>query len=136
MLALVASIALQYGVDAALMQEIVKAENPSLNPECIGSTGDIGIMQLNPKYLNYFLATFWDRAEPFDAFNPEHNITIGVKYFKWIQDTYPKFGVKECVMAYNCGPTRVLRGSVPAPTVQYAENIIKKWRAGHWENTV
>ena len=55
MIALIMAIAIQIGVDGRLAVEIAKSENSALDAELIGVTGDLGIMQLNPRYLDYFV---------------------------------------------------------------------------------
>jgi hypothetical protein len=54
MIALILAIALEVGIDGNLAVAVARAENPALEAETIGVTRDLGIMQLNPNYIDYF----------------------------------------------------------------------------------
>lgn len=125
LLSLVFEIAVANNVPPRLAQGVLLAENWALDPEAVSHTGDLGLMQLNPKYIPWFLDKFWDRdSEDFDVFNPRHNTIVACKYLRWISDSY-NMNWLEVVQAYNCGPTRVLSGDIPQSTLTYSENVMR-----------
>lgn len=138
MLALIALIAVQLGVDARLAQELAIHENPKLIPEKIGYTGDLGIFQLNPEYLDFFIGKYWDgqkkdvirvlgKFEKFDWKNPRHNSFVGISILRdLIQDE--KLNVWQALIAYNCGRARVLRGDPPERSIIHANSIFAAWQ--------
>ena len=124
MLILVAEIALQVGVPPRLAQELAMYES-GLDPECVGITGDLGIMQLNPAYLSWFKGKFWHQGVPFNWKEPRHNIYVGLRYLKWIHDEY-EFNWWTSLVAYNCGPDRVAAKYPPDESIEFANKIIAR----------
>jgi soluble lytic murein transglycosylase-like protein len=127
MIALILAIALEVGVDGRLAVLIAKAENPALEANRIGVTGDLGIMQLNPKYIDYFVEKYWDKPGTFDWRNPEHNIYIGLRHFKYLM-AVPEFNTWQAIMAYNCGEYAVRSGAPPASSIEYANAVYIAWQ--------
>jgi len=127
MLALIATIALSLGVDARLVQEVALAENPSLDPEAVGTTGDLGIMQINAQYLDYFLSLYWKSDwPPFDWKNPRDNVYLGVCVLKDLIEN-PYINTWQALIAYNCGLARLKSGNVPPASIEYATRIFINW---------
>ena len=127
MIALIMAIAIQIGVDGRLAVEIAKSENSDLDAELIGVTGDLGIMQLNPRYLEYFVGRYWDKSGVFDWQNPEHNIYVALRHLKYLLDR-PDFNEWQAIMAYNCGAAAVRSGNPPSTSIDYANAIYSRWK--------
>ena len=126
-IALILSIALNVGVDGNLAVSLALTENRELDPLAVGTTGDLGIMQLNPYYLDYFVQEYWDKPEVFNWRNPEHNIYVGLRYLKYLIDI-PGLNVWQAVIAYNCGIVPVLNGAPPNMSIEYANTVFFTWQ--------
>ncbi len=126
MIELILSIALEVGVPGTLALEVAKAENPDLTADCVGITGDLGIMQLNPRYIDYFVERYWDKPGKFCWRNPEHNIYIGLRHLKYLL-SIPDFNAWQAIMAYNCGENAVRSGHPPNSSIDYANKIYSDW---------
>ena len=124
LLTLIANIAISIGVPPRLAQELAIHES-KLVVDCVGVTGDLGIMQLNPKYIPFFLDKFWSKEYPeFDVFDARHNVYIGLSYLKWLHDHY-KVNWWQAIIGYNCGPQRAfVEVNAPNSSVDMASNII------------
>lgn len=58
-----------------------------------------------------------------DLFNPEQNLNAGFKYLRGLTD---RFGsLENGLTAYNAGPGRLTRGTVPDSTRAYVKRILK-----------
>jgi len=126
-IALIMVIALEVGVDKNLAVSVAITENPALDPATVGVTGDLGIMQLNPDYLDHFVSCYWDKPGIFDWSNPEHNIYVGLRHLRYLIDI-PAFNVWQAVIAYNCGEYAVLSGAPPNKSIDYANAVFFAWQ--------
>ena len=126
-IAFILAIALEVGVDKNLAVSVAITENPELDPETIGVTGDLGIMQLNPTYLDHFIACYWDKPGNFDWRDPEHNIYVGLRHLKYLM-SIPSFNTWQAVIAYNCGEYAVLSGAPPNASIDYANTVFFAWQ--------
>ena len=116
------------------MLSLAKHES-SFNPNAVGTTGDIGLFQLNPRYYNRN-----------DAFNAVKAADTATKAMKDYLERFNVPGNKHlsrmyAVMAYNWGPTRLARvianaesdrtvrayvkGGVPTKVQGYALNVVR-----------
>jgi hypothetical protein len=127
MAALILAIALEVGIDGRLAVSVAVAENAALENDKIGISGDLGIMQLNPVYLDWFIKTYWDKPGRFDWKNPEHNIYIGLRHLKYLL-SIPDFNTWQAIMADNCGEHAVRSGHAPNASIEYANAVYTAWR--------
>jgi len=115
------------GVDPKIIDAIIKKES-SYRPDAVSPNGqDIGLMQLNSRYIDWFKEKFWYEKEKFDAKNPEHNAKVGIRYFKYLLKMF-KGNTTLALQAYNAGPTAVKTGKVPKRTLAYAVDALKKMK--------
>lgn len=98
-------------------------------PNAVGynpnGTRDIGIMQLNSRYMHHFAAIHYTGDAPFDPFNPYHNLEVGLKHFASLL-TYYQGDISYALAAYNAGRYRVNTGSIPASTIRYRTKILRR----------
>ncbi|HIJ80254.1 MAG TPA: lytic transglycosylase domain-containing protein [Desulfuromonadales bacterium] len=96
--------AAKYGVSPALVKAVIQAES-GYNPNAVSSKGASGLMQLMPgtaKSLNVN-----------DRFNPKDNVEGGVKYLRFLLDTF-RGDVSLALAAYNAGLNKVAKyGGIP-----------------------
>ena len=96
--------ALEYGVDRSLVKAVIHAES-GYNPNAVSRKGATGLMQLMPKTAQVLKVN--------DSFNPTENIRGGVRYLRFLLDTF-KGDVTLALAAYNAGLSRVAKyGGVP-----------------------
>jgi soluble lytic murein transglycosylase-like protein len=101
---LINSYAAQYGVDKALIKAVIHAES-NYNPKAVSRAGARGLMQLMPKTAQALKVC--------DSFDPKENIRGGVRYLKFLLDTF-NGDVTLALAAYNAGMSRVAQyGGVP-----------------------
>ena len=62
---------------------------------------DRGLCQLNSKYLNDFVKSYWDSKEKFNVLDPEDNATVAFRHLKWLFSKTNDW--RKAVMAYNGG---------------------------------
>ncbi|GHV78589.1 hypothetical protein AGMMS49944_03800 [Spirochaetia bacterium] len=124
---LVLSLALEIGVDGNLAVQLVLAENSYMEPDRVGVTGDLGIMQLNPDYLDYFVDRYWDKDWEFNWRAPYDNIYVGLKHLKYLL-SIPQFNEWQSILAYNAGEGNVIRGTPKSESVEYANRVFAAWR--------
>ncbi len=119
---LVSQEAARWGVPAALLQAIARAES-GFKPNAVSPKGAIGIMQLMPDTARQL------GADPKD---PQQNVAAGARYFvdllrKYQQDPYQ---VRKAVAAYNAGPQAVDRYQGIPPyreTMEYVQKVVRQW---------
>lgn len=93
--------AVEVGVDPDLAVAIATVES-RLNPNAIGSLGEVGLFQLRPEYHDI------------KSKDPSHNTLVALRYLKSLKD---RFGVKygaAWFVIYNYGPSN--RPSRPSDT--------------------
>jgi soluble lytic murein transglycosylase-like protein len=94
----------KYGVNPCLVKAVIHAES-GYNPNAVSSKGAGGLMQLMPGTAKSLKVA--------DRFNPKDNVEGGVKYLRFLLDTF-RGDVSLAVAAYNAGLTRVAKyGGIP-----------------------
>lgn len=118
---LITMVANRHQVDAALVKAIIMAES-SYNPRAISKRGAKGLMQLMPHTAKAFGVN--------DSFNPEQNISGGVRYFKQLTKLF-NGNIMLALAAYNAGITRVRRYQGIPPfeeTKNYINTVLTYYR--------
>ena len=108
----------RYNVDPAIIKAIIMAES-SYNPKAVSYRGAGGLMQLMPRTAKALGVK--------DIFNPEQNITAGVKYFKQLLEQF-NGDTSLALAAYNAGSRKVRKYKGVPPfkaTKKYIKNVMK-----------
>lgn len=111
----------KFDVDAALVSAVIKAES-DFNPLEVSNKGARGLMQLMPGTAERFGVT--------DASNPTANIYGGVRYLRWLLQTFDG-NADLAVAAYNAGEGNVWKYNGVPPfreTINYINRIAKNVR--------
>ena len=111
----------EFGVDRSLVKAVIHAES-GYNPNAVSSKGAAGLMQLKP-------ATAQDLRVA-DSFNPSDNIRGGVRYLRFLLDTF-KGDVTLALAAYNAGLGNVAKhGGIPPyeETRNYVSKVLSYQR--------
>lgn len=94
----------KYGVNQSLVKAVIQAES-GYNPNAVSSKGASGLMQLMPETAKSLNVA--------DRFNPKDNVDGGVKYLRFLLDTF-RGDVSLAVAAYNAGLNKVAKyGGIP-----------------------
>lgn len=113
---LIAYLASPAGVDARLVEAMVKVES-NFDPYAVSRRGAMGLMQLMPQ-----TASRYEVSRPFE---PEQNLRAGIAYLKDLLDRYGKLEL--ALAAYNAGEKAVDRhGGIPPyrETRDYVRRIL------------
>lgn len=117
---LIARVAQEEGVDAALVRAVVQAESGG-NPHAVSPKGAMGLMQLMPR-----TAEAMGVDNPFD---PEQNLRGGVRLLRGLLS---EFGdVRLALAAYNAGGPAVRQhGGIPpyAETHKFVQRVMELWQ--------
>jgi len=93
------SCAQEFGVDKSLVKAVIHAES-GYNPNALSSKGAAGLMQLMPSTAQDLNVN--------DSFNPADNIRGGVRYLRFLLDTF-KGDEELALAAYNAGLSKVAK---------------------------
>jgi soluble lytic murein transglycosylase-like protein len=107
-----------YDLNPELIDSVIQVES-NYNPYAISPKGAQGLMQLMPETARRFGVK--------NVFDPKDNVEGGVKYLKFLEDTFQDDRL--AIAAYNAGEKAVTKyGDVPPykETVQYVDRVSKK----------
>ena len=116
---LVAEAAKNFDVNPLLVDSVIQVES-NYNPFAVSPKGAQGLMQLMPATAQRFGVT--------DSFDPKQNIEAGVRYLKFLQDTFQDDRL--AIAAYNAGEKAVAKYKDVPPypeTVSYVAKVGKKY---------
>jgi hypothetical protein len=99
LLAMVDTIAAAEGVDPFLARAVIQAES-AFYTRARSRAGALGLMQLMPQTAQRFGVV--------DPFDPQQNITGGVKYLRWLMNTF-EGNLEHVIAAYNSGENNVIK---------------------------
>ena len=117
--AMVEEAAKSLDVSPLLVDSVIQVES-NYNPYAISSKGAQGLMQLMPETARRFGVQ--------NTFDPRQNIEGGVRYLKFLQDTFQNDQL--AIAAYNAGEKAVAKyGSVPPyrETIGYVAKVGRKY---------
>jgi soluble lytic murein transglycosylase-like protein len=118
---IISSCSNEFGVDKSLVKAVIHAES-GYNPNAVSRAGAEGLMQLMPGTAQGLKVA--------DSFNPNDNIRGGVRYLRFLLDTF-KGDVTLALAAYNAGLSRVAKyGGVPPyeETRNYVSKVLSYQR--------
>ena len=111
----------RHEIDPALVKAIIMAES-GYNPNAVSDKGAKGLMQLMPSTAKALGVE--------DAFNPQQNISGGVRYFKKLVNRFDG-DIKLALAAYNAG-SKIVRHYQGIPpyksTHYYIEKVFKYYK--------
>jgi membrane-bound lytic murein transglycosylase B len=116
----------KFDVDVALVSAVIQAES-NFNPHEISNKGARGLMQLMPATAERFGVS--------DSYDPEANIYGGVRYLRWLLQTFHG-NADLAVAAYNAGEGNVWKYNGVPPfreTINYINRIATRIRANFGE---
>lgn len=107
-----------YDICPEMIQAIIEQESDG-NPGAVGAAGEIGLMQIYPRYH----VERSQRLNVYDLFEPEGNILVGADYLAELFAEYQDMGT--VLMIYNGVEDAKLRGNNGDYT-DYAEEIMQR----------
>jgi soluble lytic murein transglycosylase-like protein len=116
---LVAEAAKNFDVNPLLVDSVIQVES-NYNPFAVSPKGAQGLMQLMPATAQRFGVI--------DSFDPKQNIEAGVRYLKFLEDTFQDDRL--AIAAYNAGEKAVTKYKDVPPypeTVSYVAKVGKKY---------
>ena len=113
---IIEDVAADIGVDSALVHAVIKVES-GYNPAAISKAGAQGMMQLMPG-----TAKRYGVKDPFD---PQQNITGGVRYLRDLIDMFDQ-DLELAVAAYNSGENAVVRHGMQIPPFKETRAYVPK----------
>jgi len=108
-----------FDVNPLLVDSVIQVES-NYNPFAVSPKGAQGLMQLMPGTAQRFGVT--------DSFDPKQNIEAGVRYLKFLQDTFQDDRL--AIAAYNAGEKAVAKYKDVPPypeTINYVAKVDKKY---------
>jgi hypothetical protein len=127
MIALILSVALSLGIDGELAVSLALIENSRLDPEAVSKvnangTVDVGLFQLNSAYIGMFERAYWDKPEPFNWRDPEHNTYVALKHLRYLLRV-PQWNAWQALIAWNAGETALMSGKPPEASIVFANRV-------------
>jgi soluble lytic murein transglycosylase len=98
----------KYKFDPIFLMAVIENES-SFNPEAIGTSGEIGLMQLTPQTAKWITEKYdFPWHGPKSLKDPVTNIKIGAAYLAYLREKFDSRS-QLYLAAYNMGTTNVLR---------------------------
>ena len=116
---LVVEAAKSFDLNPLLVDSVIQVES-NYNPFAVSPKGAEGLMQLMPVTAQRFGVT--------NSFDPKQNIEAGVRYLKFLKDTFQDDRL--AIAAYNAGEKAVAKYKDIPPypeTVSYVAEVSKKY---------
>lgn len=92
-------------------------------------TFDLGLGQLNTRYLNYFENRYYNPellnrlnylvTDKFNVFDDIQNMQVSLAYLSYLQEYFDN-DIHLALIAYNCGMGNVLRDTIPLHSIKYS----------------
>lgn len=114
---IIQNVAATYQLSPELIKAIIKVES-NYNPQAISPKGARGLMQLMPATAQRFGVT--------DAFDPEENITGGVKFLRYLLDEFGEHNIELVLAGYNAGEEAVRKYDNQIPPYKETQHYVKQ----------
>ena len=110
-----------------LFCSLLVQENSTMNYNAVSKancdgTYDLGLWQLNSRYVDSFVNNYWDSDEEFNVYNWAHNTYIAVRHLQWLANQFDN-DYRKTITAYNAGISNVSRGTISPSSIAYQEQI-------------
>lgn len=100
--------ATKYDIDPVFLISVIKTES-SFNPIAVGTSGEIGLMQLMPKTGEFIAKKIGMKYHGAKTLrDPVKNIKLGAAYFNYLRGKF-EYQANRYVPAYNVGPGTITR---------------------------
>lgn len=116
----ISRIANAHSLSPELVKAIVKVES-NFNHKAVSPKGAKGLMQLMPATAKRFGVA--------DIFDPEENITGGVKFLKYLFDEFGEENLDLVLAGYNAGEEAVRKHGNKIPPYAETQNYVKQVKA-------
>ncbi|GAK59042.1 peptidoglycan N-acetylmuramoylhydrolase [Candidatus Vecturithrix granuli] len=116
----ISRIANAHSLSPELVKAIVKVES-NFNHKAVSPKGAKGLMQLMPATAKRFGVE--------DIFDPEENITGGVKFLKYLFDEFGEENLDLVLAGYNAGEEAVRKHGNKIPPYAETQNYVKQVKA-------
>ncbi len=116
---LVAASAARHRVDPRLIAAVINQES-GFKTRAVSSAGACGLMQLMPATARRFGVR--------NIFNPAENIDGGVRYLRWLLDTFDG-RVDLALAGYNAGEGRVIDAGYRVPAIRETRHYVRAIQA-------
>jgi soluble lytic murein transglycosylase len=110
-----------YDIDPFLILAVIEVES-QFNPGAIGGSGEIGLMQLHPKYF------------PSASFDIQKNILLGTRQLAIVRERCPNKNDMTWINCYNLGSSRALNHPKKFRYYKKVMNAYRKYRRGALEH--
>ena len=128
----------ELGINPYFAMSILRRENSLANPDPTpnrnrNGTQDLGMWQLNSRYVDYFVERFWHGEYEFDVHNAFDNTYVALRLIQSLTRQMKRhFSTNielRVAMAYNAGASRVIAGEgIPQASINYAHSVINTWQ--------
>ncbi|MFZ3231545.1 MAG: lytic transglycosylase domain-containing protein [Pseudobdellovibrio sp.] len=118
-----------YNIDPVFIASIIRTES-AFNPRAIGTSGEIGLMQLMPntgKYIAHKINMKFYGAKTLR--DPVKNIKLGAAYFNYLREKFDN-KANRYIPAYNMGPGKIAKVEQrkDLPKI-YSDKVLKYYEA-------
>lgn len=117
---IISRVANTYDVNPELVKAIIKIES-NFNHKAVSPKGAKGLMQLMPATATRFGVE--------DVFDPEENITGGVKFLKYLFQEFGEENLDLILAGYNAGEQAVRKYGNAIPPYRETQQYVKKVKA-------
>jgi len=114
---IIARVSTTYGISPGLVNAVIKVES-NHNARAVSPKGARGLMQLMPPTAKRFGVS--------DSFDPEDNITGGVKYLRFLINEFGEENLDLVLAGYNAGEQAVKNYDHQIPPYTETKNYVKK----------
>lgn len=114
---IITRVAETYGVSPELVKAVIKVES-NYNPKAVSPKGARGLMQLMPDTAKRFGVS--------DSFDPEENITGGIKYLCFLFEEFGEDNLDLVLAGYNAGEQAVKNYNRQIPPYAETKSYVKK----------
>jgi len=128
----VVKYSLQNNLSPFVSLAVLDVENPKHDRYAIHKNDgkvisyDLGIFQINSRYIDYFVSKYWVLERNFKVFNEDDNIILAVAILKDYVNYFQNDSL--AVMAYNAGISCVIHNEIPQSTLVYCKKFISNKR--------